>query len=416
MTITMNDSPLKTIEELKRFLKSSTLLAFKGQKRSEIYEWVEDTIIKFDYHALLKKDKRIVKEYLEKITGYSRAQVTRLIAKQRRTGKVTITKCNRHIFPKVYSDKDIWLLAKTDELHDFPNGVTVKRILERMVNKYGDLIYENIANISVGYIYNLRKSVHYQRLTKKYEKTKPHVVNIGERRKPQPNGIPGYLRVDTVHQGDQEKQKGVYHINIIDEVTQWEYVGAVEKITEAQLVPLLLRLIDKYPFKIFEFHADNGSEYVNRQIANMLNRLLIKLTKSRSRQTNDNALVESKNGSIIRKWMGYGFIDQKYAKKINDFYFDVFNEYLNFHRPCAFATNITDTKGKIKKIYRQEDYLTPYEKFKSLVKSESYLKTGVTFTDLEKIAKRKTDNQIAEEVQTKRYQLFNKILPAYSSQ
>ena len=114
----------------------------------------------------------------------------------------------------------------------------------------------------------------------------------------------------------------------------------------------------------------------------MLNRLLIKLTKSRSRQTNDNALVESKNGSIIRKWMGYGFIDQKYAKKINDFYFDVFNEYLNFHRPCAFATNITDTKGKIKKIYRHEYYLTPYEKFKSLVKSESYLKTGVTFTDL----------------------------------
>ena len=412
----MNDSPLKTIEELKRFLKSSTLLAFKGQKRSEIYEWVEDTIIKFDYHALLKRDKRIIKKYLEKITGYSRAQITRLIAKQRKTGSVTIADCNRHIFPKRYSDQDIWLLAHTDELHDFPNGVTIKRILERMVEVYKDVSYKNISNISVGHIYNLRRSVYYRRLTKRYEKTKPHVVNIGERKKPQPNGIPGYLRVDTVHQGDQDKQKGVYNINIIDEVTQWEYVGAVEKITETNLVPLLLRLINQYPFKIFEFHADNGSEYINRQIANMLNRLLIKLTKSRSRQTNDNALVESKNGSIIRKWMGYGFIDQKYASKINDFYFDVFNEYLNFHRPCAFATEIKNKKGKIKKIYRQGDYMTPYEKLRSLVDGSFYLNVGTTFEYLDKIARRKTDNQIAKEVQDKRYKLFNKILPTHSSQ
>ena len=188
MTITMNDSPLKTIEELRKFLKSSTLVSFKGQKRAEIYEWVEDTIIKFDYHILVKKDKGIVKKYLEKITGYSRAQITRLIGKQRKTGTVTVTECHRHIFPKIYSDKDIWLLAHTDELHDFPNGVTVKKILERMVKEFKDETYHNIATISVGHIYNLRRSVHYQRLTKKYEKTKPKVVNIGERRKPEPNG------------------------------------------------------------------------------------------------------------------------------------------------------------------------------------------------------------------------------------
>ena len=416
MTITMNDSPLKTIEELKRFLKSSTLLAFKGLRRNEIYEWVEDTIIKFDYQTLGKKDKGIVKKYLEKITGLSRAQITRLIGKQRKTGIIAVEKGNRHIFSKIYSDKDIGLLARTDELHDFPNGVTVKRILERMVKEYGDFSYRNISHISVGHIYNLRKSVHYQRLIKKYEKTKPRVINIGERRKPDPNGIPGYLRVDTVHQGDREKQKGMYHINIVDEVTQWEYIGAVEKISEAHLAPLLVRLINQYPFAVFEFHADNGSEYINRQVARMLNKLLVTLTKSRSRQTNDNALVESKNGSIIRKWMGYGFIDQKHAGRVNDFYFDIFNEYLNFHRPCGFATEVKDKKGKIKKVYKHENYMTPYEKFKSLPDAQKHLKATITFEGLERIAKRKTDNQIAEEIQTKRYQLFNQILPAYSSQ
>ena len=411
----MNDSPLKTIEKLKGFLKSSTLLSFKGQKRTEIYEWVEDTIIKFDYHILGKKDKSVIKKYLEKITGLSRAQITRLIGKQRKTGRVTMSKSNHRIFPKVYSDADIWLLATTDELHDFPNGVMIKKILGRMFKEYKDLTYKNIANISVGHIYNLRKSVHYQRLTKKYEKTKPRVVNIGERRKPTPNGVPGFLRVDTVHQGDRNKLKGVYHINILDEVTQWEMAGSVEKITESYLVPLLLKLIKKFPFRVFEFHADNGSEYINRVIVSMLNKLLIKLTKSRSRQTNDNAQVESKNGSVIRKWMGYGFIDQKHAPVINDFYFDIFNEYLNFHRPCGFATEITDKKGKIKKVYKPQDYMTPYEKLKSLPNYQLYLKAGITIKILNKIAKRKTDNEIAREVQDNRYKLFNKIFPAYSS-
>ena len=411
----MNDSPLKTIEELRKFLKSSTLLSFKGQKRDEIYEWVEDTIIKFDYHVLGKKDKGVIKKYLEKITGLSRAQVTRLISKQRKTGSVTVEKCNHRIFPKIYSDQDIWLLATTDELHDFPNGVMVKKILGRMFTEYKDLTYKNISNISVGHIYNLRKSVHYQRLTKKYEKTKPRIVNIGERRKPTPNGDPGYLRVDTVHQGDMGKLKGVYHINIVDEVTQWEEAGSVPKITESFLVPLLLKLINKFPFRVLEFHSDNGSEYINRVVANMLNKLLIKLTKSRSRQTNDNAQVESKNGSVIRKWMGYGFIDQKNAPEINDFYFDIFNEYLNFHRPCAFATEITDKKGKIKKVYKEKDYMTPYEKLKSLSNYQLYLKARITIETLDKIAKRKTDNEIAKEVQDSRYKLFNKILPAYSS-
>lgn len=411
----MNDSPLKTIEELRKFLKSSTLLSFKGQKRDEIYEWVEDTIIKFDYHILGKKGKSVIKKYLEKITGLSRAQITRLIGKQRKTGKVAIEKSNHRIFPKIYSDEDICLLATTDELHDFPNGVMVKKILGRMFKEYKDLTYENISNISVGHIYNLRKSVHYQRLTKKYEKTKPRIVNIGERRKPTPNGIPGFLRVDTVHQGDMGRLKGVYHINIVDEVTQWEYAGAVPKITERFLVPLLLKLINKFPFRVFEFHSDNGSEYINKIVVSMLNKLLIKLTKSRSRQTNDNAQIESKNGSVIRKWMGYGFIDQKHAPEMNKFYFDIFNEYLNFHRPCAFATEVTDKKGKIKKVYKQEDYMTPYEKLKSLPNYELYLKAGITTEMLNKIAKRKTDNEIAKEVQDNRYKLFDKILPAYSS-
>lgn len=131
--------------------------------------------------------------------------------------------------------------------------------------------------------------------------------------------------MDTVHQGDQDGQKGLYHINMVDEVTQFEFIGCCEKISERYLAPLLELLLELFPFRVVEFHCDNGSEYVNEQVVEILNREMIKLTKSRPRKTNDNALVEGKNGSIIRKWLGYGYIEQKYAPVINEFYGGVFH-------------------------------------------------------------------------------------------
>lgn len=175
--------------------------------------------------------------------------------------------------------------------------------------------------------------------------------------------------------GDKNGQKGVYYINSVDEVTQWQIVMCTEKISEAYLLPIVEMLLIQYPFKIIEFHTDNGSEYVNKYLVLFLNKLLIKLTKNRSRKTTDNALAESKN-NIIRKHMGYFYINQKYAPLINEFMTEFFNPYLNFHKPCGFATTITDAKGKQKKTYKKEKQ-TPYEKLISLPNFKKYLKPDV---------------------------------------
>jgi hypothetical protein len=63
--------------------------------------------------------------------------------------------------------------------------------------------------------------------------------------KPQPRGEPGFLRIDTVHQGDQQRRKGLYHINAVDEVTQWEIVAATPQISELWLMPVLESMLDK---------------------------------------------------------------------------------------------------------------------------------------------------------------------------
>ena len=177
--------------------------------------------------------------------------------------------------------------------------------------------YERLAGISVAHLYNLRGGAQYRKRRVVFQKTKPRAVAIGERRKPEPGGQPGYIRIDTVHQGDKDGVKGVYHINAVDEVTQWEIVGAVEQISEAWLMPVLEDMLDQFPFHIRGFHSDNGSEFINEKVSKLLNKLLAEQTKSRPRRSNDNGLAETKNGAVIRKHIGYGHIRSEHAEAIN---------------------------------------------------------------------------------------------------
>lgn len=407
MTLTMDDTKIRTIAEIKEIVKQKTGISFKCRKKAEAYAWVEKVLVKLKYPNLSKPDKGAVRKYLSVMTGYSRAQVTRLVGQYIETGYVKVTKYTRHRFVRKYFDSDLDLLATTDDLHEGPNGNALKMTLRRLARH--DERYENISRISVSHIYNLRKRPAYRRIHRRFEKTRPTRIAIGERRKPEPEGKPGFIRIDSVHQGDRKGIKGVYHINSIDEVTQFEIIGAVDKITEKFLLPLLKRFINEYPFVIIAFHADNGSEFINYKVAELLNKLLIKLTKSRPRHSNDNALAESKNGSIIRKWIGYTFIHSCHADKLNIFYFGFFNRYINYHRPCAFASESIDTKGKIKKRYPPDAYKTPYEKLRSLPKARTYLKKGLTFKKLDRLAAERSDNEMAKIVQTKRVELFREI-------
>src|SRR5213075_3297161 len=204
------------------------------------------------------------------------------------------------------------------------------------------------------------------------------------RRGPEPDGRPGYLRVDTVHQGDRDGVKGVYHINAVDEVTQWQVVGATAQISEAWLMPVLEALLAQFPFHILGFHSDNGSEFINHTVATLLNRLLAEQTKSRPRHSNDNGLVEAKNGAVIRKHMGYGHIASAHAETIEAFYERHFNPYLNFHRPCAQPDITIDEKGRSHCVYRR--YQTPLETLLALPEPAQYLRPGLTRAVLQRIA------------------------------
>ena len=401
---------LTTIDQLEDFLSGTQAVAFSViSDKDACYHWIQGELVKFRYLRLSRQGKGVVIRYLMKISGYSRQQLTRLIAQYRKTGRLRRRQRTVSGFKLKYSEQDIRLLAAMDERHDTPCGPAVKKLCERACDVFGQTEYARLASISVSHLYNLRKSIAYTRQRRHFEKTQPKPSKIGERRKPQPHGKPGYIRIDTVHQGDLDKQKGVYHINAVDEVTQFEVVCTVEKISEIYLIPALDQLLETFPFTVLGFHSDNGSEYINKRVAELLEKLRIEFTKSRSRHSNDNALAESKNGAVVRKLFGYSHIPQRWAPLINDFNQQYLNPYLNFHRPCFFPEIRIDDKGKQRKIYRYENMMTPYDKLKSLPSAKDYLKTGVSFEILDKVAHQISDNQAADQLQKARRKLFKTI-------
>ena len=288
----MDETRKLSLEEIREFLAGAEGVRFAGRDRAGVYGWVERTLAGHYYGALKKPEKGLVRRYVEKMTGLSAAQVDRLVASYVRTGKVEAKAYQRRKFATTYTTQDIGLLADVDKAHQNLNGLATKRILEREYEEYGQAAYERIAKISVAHIYRLRKTAAYRKRNMSYQPTRPVVRAIGERRRPEPNGQPGYLRIDTVHQGDFDGAKGVYHINVVDQVTQWQLMAATPNISEFWLIPVLEALLAQFPFRLRNFHSDNGSEYINHDVSKMLGHLLVDQTKSRPRHSNDNGLVE----------------------------------------------------------------------------------------------------------------------------
>jgi transposase InsO family protein len=408
MQLTMQNAERLNQEQIQEFLESSAGIEFAGRGRAEIYAWTERVVVAQEFARLSRKERGLIRAYIGKMTGLSPAQITRLIRTYLDTGSVQERLYHRHQFARQYTDADIALLAEVDRAHERLNGSATRRILEREYLEFGKQEFRRMAGISVSHLYNLRQSARYRKQAAVFEATRPSPVAIGERRKPDPQGRPGFLRVDTVHQGDWDGAKGVYHINAVDTVTQWQIVGCTSKISEQFLLPVLEAILHQFPFQIIGFHADNGSEYINHRVAELLNKLVIEFTKSRTCRSQDNALVEGKNGAVVRKLIGYGYIAGEHAEALQKFYTAYLNPYLNYHRPCGFATVSLDARGKRQRRYKAADYATPYEKLKSLPEAAKCLKAGISFEQRDVFAAAMSDTECARKMTTAKARLLRR--------
>jgi transposase InsO family protein len=412
MIVELDTRRLGSLGEVREFLEGSGSVRFKAPTGADRRRWIGQTLRQFHYRSLGRADKGLVRSLIIKASGYSRAQATRLIGQWREDGQIRDRRGPpKQPFKRRFSRADVALLAKLDRLHGQLSGPATKKLAERAAAVFGQAEYAQLATISVSHLYNLRASKGYREQRGHYTRTRPTQTTIGERRRPQPNGEPGYLRVDSVHQGDFDGVKGVYLINLVDAVTQYEYVATVARISELFLIPVLRSALDAFPFRIRGFHTDNGSEYINHQVAQMLRKLHIEFTKCRARRSTDNALVESKNGGVVRKHLGYSHIPANYAEQVDAFTRDVLTPYLNYHRPCFFAETVIDSKGRQRRRYRYELMETPYEKLKSIPDAARFLKPGLSFAQLDIQAHAQSDSEAAEQLNLARDELFKQIQP-----
>ena len=414
MVIDMNEAQVRTLEQVRQVLEGTQALEFRRAEDDQgRYGWIDAVLRRFDYRQLPRGDRAPVLAYLQRLSGYSRAQLTRLVSRWV-AGKPLVKRYRapEHAFARRYTPADVALLAEVDRAMGTLSGPATACVLRRQRDVFGDSRFARLGGVSVGHLYNLRNSAGYRAQRVVLSKTRPaKAITIGVRKAPAPDGRAGFIRIDSVHQGDLDGTKGLYHINAVDCVTQWQVVATVQTISEAHLLPVIEQMLEQFPFELLGFHADNGSEYVNHRVAEMLDKLRVEFTRSRPRRSNDNGLAETKNGAVVRKVFGYAHIAQRHAVRFNTFCREYLNPFLNFHRPCLFATELADPKkpGRIKRVYRPKDAMTPLDKLASLPGAATFLREGTTLEDLQALARALTDVQAGEELSEARAALFRRI-------
>ncbi|MCY7308850.1 MAG: hypothetical protein LH632_22500 [Rhodoferax sp.] len=285
-------------------------------------------------------------------------------------------------------------------------------MLCRQRDVFVDGCFLRLGSISVAHLYKLCNSTGYRNQRVVLTKTRPtKAIRIGVRKAPEPDGRPAFIRIDSLHHGDLDGIKGLHHINAVDCETQWEVVASVHTISSLHRLPVIKQMLEQFPFEILGFHADNVSKYISHPVLQMLDKLRIEFTRSRPRRSNDNGLAETKNGAVVRKAFGYEHIPQRRAGRFNTFCREYLNPFLNFHRPCLYATELADPKkpGRIKRVYRPRDAMTPLDKLASLSEAASFLRPEITFEDLHAQARALTDIQAVEELNAERAALFWRV-------
>ena len=369
-----------SLVEIEAFLAVSESVRFAGCDRTEIYGWVGRLLCHHEYPLQGRRSKGLLRAYVERMTGLSRAQSTRLIGDYVRIGRIAPKPSGRPRYQRHYTLADIELLAAVDEAHERLSGPATRHILKREFEVYGKAEFERLAVLSNGHLYNLRHSARYGLRLHHFEKTRPTAIQIGERKN---------------------------HINAVDELTQWEVVLATPRISEAWLMPLLESILEQFPFVILNFHSDNGSEFINKTVAELLEKLLIEQTKSRPRRSGDNGLVETKNAAIVRKHIGWGHIAPAHAAPLNQFYTGFLNPYVNYHRPSAQAEVQIDAKGRKRRLYKQ--WRTPLETLLALDRPQQFLRPGLSIAALKRVAASMSDTEAARRMQQAKNNMFEQI-------
>ncbi|MBI3420695.1 MAG: hypothetical protein HY006_01405 [Candidatus Sungbacteria bacterium] len=138
MYLNMDDSRIVSIPQVEAFIKVGTHIDFQSAGVQDAYQWVEEVLLRFRYFSCRKKEKSVIREYIRTATGYSHSQITRLVQKKKKWGRVFLSSTRRHTFTKRYTPDDIARIIETDKAHDRLSGKYsgTKRLHGSRISRY----------------------------------------------------------------------------------------------------------------------------------------------------------------------------------------------------------------------------------------------------------------------------------------
>jgi hypothetical protein len=200
-----------------------------------------------------------------------------------------------------------------------------------------------------------------------------HQQAIPAYRIPRDIAAPGHFEIDLVHHcGASTQGEYVYTVQMIDVATGWSARRAILGRSYIVMADALSYLFAQLPFPVLELHPDNGSEFLNVHLLAFLEREYPATEPSRSRPgcPNDNRLVEEKNGSVVRRWLGDRRLDTVMQTRWLNTIYDQLYRYHNYFIPVLKQIDkvwMPPTAGRQGYIKRTHDTAqTPLERFGDL--------------------------------------------------
>jgi hypothetical protein len=320
------------------------------------------------YHKAPQTLKRIILNEFCQVCRYNRKYAIRKL-----NGPLPEkpAKAPRRKRPSTYSSQLIRVLCAIWESAGYPCSVRLKAIVPRWmpwIQKRFQLsakLKQDLSRISPRTIDYRLRSKKAQLKNRLYGRTKPGTLlkhHIPIKTDHWDVKTPGFTEIDLVsHSGNSARGDFGHSVNQTDILTTWVETRAVLGKGEAGVSQAMEEMEEAFPFKILGIDSDNGSEFINYHLYRRCQKLKIQFTRGRPYKKDDNAHIEQKNWTHVRKLMGWDRYDSQEAiEAMNDLYRHELRLFMNLFMPSMKLLRKERIGSRLKRVYDKPQ--TPFER------------------------------------------------------
>ncbi len=360
------------------------------------------------YHRAPQALKRIILGEFCQVCGYNRKYAIRKLNASLLDSR---TKAHRRKRPYTYSSQVIRVLCAIWEAAGYPCSVRLKAILSQWlpwIHKRFHLspkLEHDLLRISPRAMDYRLKGKKAQLKNRLYGRTKPGTLlkhHIPIKTDHWDVKVPGFTEVDLVsHSGNSARGEFGHSVNQTDILTTWVETRAVLGKGEAGVSQAMEEMEEAFPFKILGIDSDNGSEFINYHLYRRCQQRQIQFTRGRPYKKDDNAHIEQKNWTHVRKLMGWDRYDRQEAiEAMNDLYRNDLRLFMNLFMPSMKLLRKERIGSRLKKVYDE-----PQTPFKRVVASQKGNPRKIA--DLRRLQDSLDPFELAESIEKKLEHIWN---------